>query len=123
MIWILTCTVFPKVSKMQDRIKINSYLDFYESLLTDKQRQICSMYYREDLSLQEIADIEGTSRAAVHDLLKRTKNELSRFESHLHMLESYRKRMQYYTQIMEAGNSEINNLIQKCIDTEGGSYE
>ena len=70
LIWILTCTVFPKVSKMQDRIKINSYLDFYESLLTDKQRQICSMYYREDLSLQEIADIEADVMKELGNIVK-----------------------------------------------------
>ena len=56
---------------MDDRIRMNLCLDFYEELLTGKQQRICDYYFRNDLSLQEIAEMENVSRAAVHDMIKR----------------------------------------------------
>ena len=52
---------------MDDRIRMNLCLDFYEELLTGKQQRICDYYFRNDLSLQEIAEMENVSRAAVHE--------------------------------------------------------
>lgn len=43
--------------------KINEYLDWYESLLTDKQKDVMNMYYREDFSLSEIAENLDISEA------------------------------------------------------------
>ena len=45
--------------------RINTLLSFYESLLSDKQRKYMNLYYREDLSLTEIADSFDVSRQAV----------------------------------------------------------
>ena len=41
-------------------------------LLTDKQREIMSLYYKEDFSLSEIAEELSVSRAAVNDHIKRS---------------------------------------------------
>ena len=55
---------------MLDKIQMNTLLDFYGGLLTPKQQEICRFYYREDLSLTEIAELQQVSRAAVHDSIK-----------------------------------------------------
>ena len=47
-------------------------LDCYGTLLTDQQRQMIQLYYDEDLSLGEIAQIIGISRQAVRDSVKRS---------------------------------------------------
>ena len=54
--------------------------DIYASLLTDKQQRLCDMYYNQDYSLAEIADIEHTSRQAVRDGIGKAKSKLTHFE-------------------------------------------
>ena len=108
---------------MQDKIRVNTLLDFYSALLTKKQNTVCDYYYRDDMSLQEISELEGISRAGVHDLLKRTEASLERYEEKLHMVESFQKRYAYYQEMVSVGNQKINKLVQLCLDTEGGKYE
>ena len=47
--------------------RMNALLDAYEQLLTEKQREILNLYYKEDLSFSEIAENLHISRAAVND--------------------------------------------------------
>lgn len=110
---------------MDDRIRMNLCLDFYEELLTDKQQRICDYYFRNDLSLQEIAEMENVSRAAVHDMIKRCRDELLHYENTLHMAAAYEKRMQLYREIKKTADAGINRLVDQCIDTEigGGKNE
>lgn len=98
--------------------RMNLYLDFYENLLTDKQKKICEYYYREDYSLAEIAELEEISRAAVHDAIKRSDQILEDLESKLHCVSSFYERKKYYEEIKKLGNEEINKFVDACIETE-----
>lgn len=51
----------------------------YQHVLTQNQSQIFYLYYFEDLSLSEIANIIATTRANVHDTLTKAKNNLKPF--------------------------------------------
>ena len=55
-------------------------LDIYAGLLTDKQQRLCDMYYNQDYSLSEIADIENTTRQAVRDGIAKARAKLNHFE-------------------------------------------
>ena len=56
---------------MDKTIHINVLLDLYDQLLSEKQKQVMDLYYREDYSLNEISDIVNTSKQAVSENIKR----------------------------------------------------
>jgi len=72
------------------------YLALYErygALLTDHQREVVDLYLRSDWSLAEIASNQGTSRAAVHDIVRRSTQSMEEYERRLGLLaESARRR-------------------------------
>lgn len=104
---------------MTDKIQVNALLDAYGELLTEKQQSICDMYFREDYSYQEIAEIEGISRAAVYDTIRRCRSELARYESILHMVEDMKKRQSIIDQIEKlTDNADLLRLIHELKNTE-----
>ncbi len=65
--------------------------DLYGSLLTDKKRSVMECYHEDDMSLGEIADDMGISRAAVYDSLKSAEAQLELYEEKLGLLAKYEK--------------------------------
>ena len=61
---------------MKKTEEMNEYLDWYGELLTEKQQDICDLYFKEDFSLSEISENYDISRAAVLDTIKRSKKLL-----------------------------------------------
>lgn len=70
-------------------VQMGLLYDFYGGLLTQKQQKVFGLYYLENLSLAEIAEEEGTTRQAVHDLLQRTEKRLAGWESKLGLVDRY----------------------------------
>ena len=58
-------------------------LDAYESLLSASQQETLRMYFRFNLSLGEIAEEKGISRAAIFDALKKGVAKLNAYEQTL----------------------------------------
>ncbi|HEY3315863.1 MAG TPA: YlxM family DNA-binding protein [Bacillota bacterium] len=74
----------PAVARRLDRANRTVLLyDYYGPLLTDRQREMLSMHYEDDLSLGEISELLGVSRQAVHDLLTRSEKALEDYERRL----------------------------------------
>ncbi len=70
-------------------LKISLLLDFYGAILTEKQRESLELYYNEDLSLAEIAEIASISRQGVRDNIKRGENILLEMEEKLGFFAKY----------------------------------
>lgn len=75
---------------MEEKIELTFLYDFYGELLRPKQREIYESFFFEDLSLGEIASREGTSRQAVHDMVRRCEEKLRDYEAKLRLYERYR---------------------------------
>lgn len=69
--------------KPQKNLAYSVLLDFYGSVLTDKQRVILTEYYDEDLSLAEIAENLGITRQGVRDAIKHGEATLTDLEEKL----------------------------------------
>ncbi|GFR36510.1 YlxM family DNA-binding protein [Thermobrachium celere] len=92
-------------------------LDFYRNLLTEKQRDIMSRHYEEDMSLAEIAEEYGISRQAVHDIIKRSEKILIDYENELGLVDRFLKQKQELIKIKELlskyeGNEDIKKSIE-----------
>lgn len=88
---------------IEKMLEIESLYSQYASLLTDKQRDIISMYYDEDYSLGEISQILKISRQSVYDSLKRSEIALKDYESKLGMIDKM-KQIEIFV-----------NSIEKCL--------
>ena len=76
---------------MEKLVRQGMLFDFYGELLTDHQKAVYNSLVTEDMSLSEIAEEQGVSRQAVHDIINRCDKQLEAYESKLHLLENYLK--------------------------------
>lgn len=69
--------------EIKDIERISQLLDIYKNLLTDYQKEIMDLYFIEDWSLQEIAQLKGVTRNAVLSTIKRVRKTLNDYEEKL----------------------------------------
>ena len=77
---------------LQVRSRYLALYDRYGALLTDHQRQVLDLHLRNDWSLAEIAANQGTSRSAVHDIVRRSTRSLEDYETRLGLLKEATRR-------------------------------
>ena len=65
--------------------------DFYGDMLTEKQKRIFDLYYNEDLSLAEIAEITGITRQGVRDSVVRSEATLRTMEEKTGLISRFHK--------------------------------
>lgn len=75
--------------RMEKIVEQGLLYDFYGELLTAHQRQIYEDAVYHDMSLTEIADIQGISRQGVHDLLRRCDRILEQYEAQLGLVKKF----------------------------------
>lgn len=104
--------------------RINYLVDFYEQLLTKKQKSIVEMYYKENFSLGEIAEQLNISRQAVHDILSRAIQALERWEAKLKLYEMYLQRRKEGQKVLDLLDNtaldkqdieKIKDIVQKVL--------
>ena len=85
-----------------DALEMALLLDYYGGMLTDKQRDCFDMRYNQDLSLGEIAEMQGVSRQAVNDNLTRTEALLRRMEENIGCVKRYKLAREAVSEIRDA---------------------
>lgn len=84
---------------MEKKLMQTYLYDFYGDLLNEHQRSIYEDFVLNDLSLGEIAEVEGISRQGVHDLVKRCDKMFKGYEEKLHLLDRFLKRKEQVLRI------------------------
>ncbi len=86
---------------MNDIARESLLFDFYGQLLTERKRSVMELYHEENLSLSEIAERFGISRAAVHDSLKSAEKQLLNYEEKLGLVEKFNRTSRAFAEIGE----------------------
>ena len=87
--------------------RMNFLFDFYQALLTDKQRSYMELYYLDDLSLGEIAEEYTISRQAVYDNIRRTEAMLEEYEEKLSLFSKFQRRKETVEQLLTTRKRSI----------------
>ncbi|MCI2253142.1 putative DNA-binding protein [Domibacillus sp. 8LH] len=103
---------------LEKTMRMNYLYDFYQMLLTDKQRSYMSLYYLDDYSLGEIAEEYEVSRQAVYDNIKRTEAMLEEYEVKLGLLKKFQKRQAFMNQLKERADEEMLKIIKAIEELE-----
>ncbi|QVK18873.1 YlxM family DNA-binding protein [Mycoplasmatota bacterium] len=98
-------------------IRINMLLDFYSALLTKKQLDYMLLYFKDDLSLQEIANLYQVSRNAIYDNIQRTIKQLNKYEEKLQLFNKFTRKQEILDQ-MKIDFSSNSQLIQYIYQLE-----
>ncbi|EVH45662.1 putative DNA-binding protein [Staphylococcus aureus] len=101
-------------------LRMNYLFDFYQSLLTNKQRNYLELFYLEDYSLSEIADIFNVSRQAVYDNIRRTGDLVEDYEKKLELYQKFEQRREIYDEMKQhlSNPEQIQRYIQQLEDLE-----
>ena len=80
--------------------------DTYGELLTEKQREICSLYLNCDLSLGEIGEEKGISRQSVSDCLRTSCEQMKEYEKKLRLIALKEEFFAY--------KKRVKNALESC---------
>ncbi|MFA5283483.1 MAG: DNA-binding protein [Bacilli bacterium] len=92
---------------------VNSLIDAYGCLLTNKQNEILCDYFQYNLSISEISMNRKISRAAVADVLKRGENKLRFYENRLHISFNETEALKIISEIEKSNMKNMSILLKK----------
>lgn len=102
---------------MEKFLEITYLYDFYQELLTDKQRELIVQYYFEDLSLGELAEQHNISRQSVFDTVKKAQAKLLDYEAKLELWAKYQRQQKMITKLQE-----LSSQAKQGLDENGKAY-
>lgn len=107
------------MNDLEKTIYFNNLLSLYGSLLTDVQRDILFEYYQVNLSISEIAENRGVSRAAIEDAIRKGSKKLLSYEEQLHLYEKRVKTRNIIAKLKEnSENSVVLELLKELEDID-----
>ena len=101
---------------LEDNLKIARLIDVYGKLLTEKQYQIMTSYYFDNLTLSEIADNFSISRQAVNDCLSQATKILKTYEEKLQFVERFDILKDKFAGWKECTKDNLTDYIDEILD-------
>lgn len=93
---------------MEKIVEVAVLFDYYGKLLSEKQYSVIDQYCNEDLSLREIAELNGISKQGISDILNRSEKKLMFYEEELKLISKFEN--------INGILKEINELILSSKD-------
>ena len=93
-----------------DTLRRAMLFDFYDELLTNKQREYYDLHYNDDLSLSEIAEQTGISRQGVWDIIRRAQSAMEDIEEKTGLIKRFNERAAGLSQVQE----KLETLKSRC---------
>ena len=75
------------MNRTEELVYYNALFDLYGNLLNEREKEIFALFYEEDLSLQEIADMRNVSKSAIGSAISTINKKLDTYEEKLKFLE------------------------------------
>ena len=91
---------------MEKNVEISVLCQLYGKALTEKQYEVLTDYYNNDLSLSEIAENNNITRQAVRDIIKKGENKLYELEENI----SLKKKVFEEEKIVRNINKELDEI-------------
>ncbi len=111
---------------LREVVELSLLFDFYGELLSEHKRHIFEDYICNDLSLSEIAEVEGISRQGVHDIIKRCSIELRNYEEKLRLHSKFEEAKSRIIQIQNITGELLNkdnSLSMISEEKEASDYQ
>lgn len=102
---------------MEKFLEITYLFDFYQELLTDKQRELITQYFFEDLSLGELAEQHNISRQSIFDTIKKAQAKLIDYEAKLGLWAKYQRQQKMIVKLQE-----LSSQAKQGLDENGKAY-
>ncbi len=97
------------------KMQLSRLLETYGGLLTDKQREIVTMYCDCDCTLSEIAEEKEITRQSVRDAILKATDTFEKLESCLHLAEFVQN---VNIEIQSCDDCKIVELTKKFVEKE-----
>ncbi len=88
--------------------------DFYQDLLTEKQKQFAELYFQDDYSLGEIAEEFGITRQAVYEHIKRAETLLEEYELKLQLLLRHEQRLKLIDDLEHLLENDLTDKVNEA---------
>lgn len=98
---------------MKEFVYYGELFNIYNGLLNDANKKYYSLYYEENLTLQEIADLENVSKSYVGNIINKTSKRLDNFEN---ILGLYKKYSLLESALEEKSLENIKKVIKEILN-------
>lgn len=98
---------------MEEFLYYNELFIIYGKLLNESNQRYYKLYYEENFTLQEIADLEHVSKSYIGNIIKKTSEKLKEYESLMHI---YENRKMLSDVLLTDDINKIKETIKKVLE-------